>query len=499
MKVFSAQQIKEWDSISIQEENIVSMDLMERAASLVWDEIRQDEHLLINFFCGYGNNGGDGLVIARLFKERTSRPVRVFLFGKKERASDDFLINYHRCLDLGVRINVVEELQQMPLIQPEESIVDALLGSGTNKPAEGIFAAAIDLMNTSGATIYSVDLPSGIMPDQLHQPQMHIIRATHTYTFQSYKKAFLGEKASRFTGNIKLMDIGLSENYYGSQNSNLRVINEEVLRGRLEPRAQNSSKRDFGHALVIGGSEGMIGALLLAGKACVRSGAGLTNLYVPNEFKNTVYSALPEAMLLDSSAAHHCLPLADISKFTAIGCGPGIGKHPETRTFLKELLTTSPVPLVLDADALNIIAEEKWIELIPKGSVITPHQKEFERLFGTFENEDVQMDKQLQESERLQIYILRKGRVSVLSTPRGNCYANITGNAALAKGGSGDVLTGMITGLFARVKNMGSAALLAMYLHGKAADLFVEEKSEECMLASDIIELLPIAFKKLSP
>ncbi len=276
-------------------------------------------------------------------------------------------------------------------------------------------------------------------------------------------------------------------------------LNLEALRLMLPKRSSNAEKRDFGSVLIVGGSKGMAGAVILAATAALRSGAGLVTTLIPNSLLTILQSSVHEAIAVASADEDFHVSLnEDITRFTSVALGPGLGTHKETAGFVRQVLEQSTQPLIIDADALNHISREKLHGIIPEGSVLTPHLREFERLFGTFASADEQLEAQHSASVSRKIFIIRKGANSVLTTPAGEKFINPTGNPGLAKGGSGDVLTGMIAGLYARTKNMEHAARLGMCLHGLAADVVVERSHEEAMIAGDVVGAIPEAFRRLS-
>lgn len=500
MKVFSSTQLRAWDKFTIENEPISSIDLMERAAVRIVEKLSAEISLgqEIKIFCGTGNNGGDGLAIGRLLHQGGWRP-KIYLVGDETKRTTEVNDNLNRLLSIKLVPETITTLNDLPIIKAGDVVIDALLGLGTNKQVVGVLAEAITQINESGATIYAVDLPSGLLPDDLHQPEFHtIIRATKTYTFQLPKKAFLCAKNVTFIGEMELVDIGLSSRFYKKTPTDWVFLDAGELKPRIPKRSQLSEKRDFGSSLIIGGSLGMMGALVLAAKACLRSGSGLTSVFVPSEGLNILQRAVPEAMAIASLDEHfHCTAIDEISNYSSVAIGPGLGMNEKTADLVSAVLKKSSVPLVIDADALNHIARKKLLNEIPKGSLITPHAREFERLFGPFPTEDEVLRVQLRFSMDLRIYILRKGMFSLLTTPEGLIFVNSTGNPALAKGGSGDVLLGLITGLFARTKSIESAAVCGVFIHGLAADILLETSHEECLTSLDLVMTLPAAFRKV--
>ena len=501
MKVFTAQQIRDWDRYTIENEPINSLQLMERAAIQVFKAIalQLNDRQPTVVICGSGNNGGDGLAIARLI-HGSGNPVKVFLIETGKELSRDCCDNLKRAEEKDVPVHRISDIAQFPSIPRNALVIDALLGSGTNRPAEGILAKVIVWLNHQRLKVYSLDVPSGMQMDNFVQPEPHhVVRAHTTYTFQVIKKAFLLAENQIFTGNVELLDIGLDFNYYRQTPSEIHFLAERSGLPKLPPRNLNAEKRDFGNALLMAGSQGMMGAAVLAARTCTRSGAGLTICYVPTSGLDIMHNGVPEATVWCDQEEHFLTRLPErIDQASAVAIGPGLGRNRKTAELVRATLEHVKVPLILDADALNLIAANTWQSLIPRNSLITPHNREFERLFGTASDADRNLDLQLEASKEYGIYILRKGAYSKLTTPDGHTLINSTGNPAQAKGGSGDMLTGCILGLLARTGNIETAAVLGMYLHGLAADIALQQSHEECLLTSDCINALPKAFSALT-
>jgi len=500
MKILNAQQIREWDQYTIQHEPIRSIDLMERAATNCIEWLQENNLIDQSFviFCGKGNNGGDGLAIARLLSEKDCRvSVHILEFGN--RGTEDFQTNLERLHQYHpVDIHFIQTEEHFHSFRKNEIIVDALLGSGLNRPLEGITAKLVNHINQSGSKIISIDIPSGLPVDQSAKGNS-IIKAAHTLSFQMYKLAFLLPENAVFVGDVHILDIGLHPDFYNSVETNYEMIDEEMIAAIYKPRNRFDHKGKFGHALIVAGSYGKMGAAVLCTRACLRSGAGLTTSHVPKCGYEIMQATLPEAMAMtDFNSSVITRIEEDISKFSCIGIGPGIGTATETKKMLEEILSSWRKALVLDADALNIIAaEKKLLNKIPGGSILSPHPKEFERLFGEVKENFEQIELARQKAKELNLVIVLKGHHTVITTPGGKTYFNNTGNAGMAKGGSGDVLTGILTALVAQNYDTIEAAILGVYLHGLAGDLAKDEIGVEAMQASDIINHLPMAFLSL--
>jgi hydroxyethylthiazole kinase-like uncharacterized protein yjeF len=500
MKILNAQQIREWDQYTIQHEPVSSIGLMERAAGkcLEWLE---ENNLLENpfaIFCGKGNNGGDGLAIARMLLERQCKvSVHILEFGNL--GTDDFQTNLKRLHQHGiVDIHFIQSEENFHPLNKNEIIIDALFGSGLNRPLEGVTAKLVEHINNSGCRVIAIDVPSGLPVDHSVKGNT-IIKANHTLCFQAFKLSFFLPENAPFIGDVHILDIGLHPGFYNSVNTQYELTDEKMISAIYKPRLPFAHKGNFGHALLITGSYGKMGAAVLCGKACLRSGAGLTTCHVPGCGYVIMQTAVPEAMVMtDFNSSFATKFEEDISKFNCAGIGPGIGTATETKKLLHEILEAGKKPVVLDADALNIISAGKELfKKIPAGSVLTPHPKEFERLFGKSENDFDRLQLARQKAKELNLVIVLKGHHTVIATPGEKTYFNSTGNAGMAKGGSGDVLTGILTALACQGYDTVETAILGVYLHGLAGDIAAGKYSMEAMVAGDIIESLGEAFKQI--
>jgi hydroxyethylthiazole kinase-like uncharacterized protein yjeF len=491
MKILSAQQIHSWDAYTIANEPIASVDLMERAANACTEYIAQLEIYNRHFkiFCGKGNNGGDGLAIARqLLNQNYNVSVYIIEFGAV--GTEDFQTNLQRLHELTVNIHFIQSEEFFPGISKEDIIVDALYGSGLNRPLKDLSAALVDHINQSKAFVISIDVPSGMFIDKssIGNP---IIKADVTLTFQCYKLCFLVAENAEQVGNLEVLNIGLDPAFLITIETKYQLISKDYIHQIYKPRKPFSHKGTYGHALIIAGNKGKVGAALMATHACLRAGAGLTTLNIPEEFLSAVHIQLPEAM---------CNLRQDelnFEKIDVIGIGPGLGTENDAEQLVEKTLHQFKQSLVIDADALNILSKHAdWMQQLPAETILTPHPKEFERLFGKAENDFERMNYALQQSAKHNCVIVLKGRYTFI-TKNGEGWFNTTGNAGLAKGGSGDILTGIITALLAQKYQSLQAALLGVYLHGLAADLALQTQSQESMLASDVVNYLGAAFNSL--
>jgi ADP-dependent NAD(P)H-hydrate dehydratase / NAD(P)H-hydrate epimerase len=498
MKIFSTAQVKDWDAYTIEHEPIPSADLMERAANACFDWL--SEHYTteppFTVFCGVGNNGGDGLVIARMLRLHDCE-VQVYFIGDYNQCSRDFSANYDRLRDNETEIIHIESHRDFPPIPAQGIVIDALLGSGLNKPLEGLLKALVEHINKSSATVIAIDMPTGMMSDTTsgHHPK---IIASDTLSFQSWKKAFFMAENSDALGTVHVLDIGLHRSYYRSTPVTLELVDAEMISHIIRPRHAHAHKGDFGHAALVAGSTGMMGAATLAARACLRSGVGKLTCYAPLTGYNIMQISAPEAMV-QISGAKDCTETVVLNpQYTAIGLGPGIGRYEENSRWMEQLFKNYKHPLVIDADALNLLAgNNELLQLLPPRSILTPHPGEFERLFGVCKNDFERNELAQLKATMLNCYIVLKGHYTFIACPDGKGYFNSTGNPGMATGGSGDVLTGLLTGLLAQGYSPKEAAIAGVYLHGQAGDLAAAEYSQPALIASDIIAFIGKAFMRV--
>jgi NAD(P)H-hydrate epimerase len=496
MQILSAEQIRKWDEFTIQQQMISSIELMERAAESCFGWFR-DHGLLersFSIFCGKGNNGGDGLAIARMLSvEGCNVVVYILEFGHK--GTQDFQINLALLHETSVEIRFIQSEKNFHPIPETDLIIDALLGSGLNRPLEGVTADLVEYINRSGNEIIAIDIPSGLFADNNSTGNI-IIHATYTLSFQCWKLAFLLPQNALFIGEVHILDIGLDENYAAQIESNFILVDKKIIRSIFKPRKKFANKGNFGHALLVAGSHGKIGAAVLASKACLGTGAGLLTTHVPKCGYGIMQISIPEAMIVTDDDENINTNISeDISKYNAIGIGPGIGTDYKTSSLFESILQQCKKPIVVDADALNIMsANSKLLSALPPHSILTPHPKEFERLFGKSENGFERLQLALQKAKEHQCIIILKGHYTFIATPAGVGYFNSTGNAGMAKGGSGDALTGMLTAFLAQGYSPEETAILGVYIHGLAGDFAAVNYSQQSMLASDIIDNLGQAF-----
>lgn len=499
MKLFSAPQIRRWDEYTIQHEPISAIDLMERAATacVEWIITRGWQEQPFIIFSGKGNNGGDGLAIARLLLEK-GYYAEVYVLENGKRGSGSFEENLQRLYRFTEEVHFITASSHFPYVKPQSVIIDALFGTGLTKPLEGLSALLVAHLNSAAATIVSIDMPSGLYADvpSIGNP---VVQAHYTLTFEVPKLALLIQDNGAYIGEMVVLPIGLHPHFAETELSPFEFIQKPLIQALYKPRSRFSHKGTHGHALLAAGSWGKMGAAVLAAKACLRSGAGLLTCYIPACGYGIMQTALPEAMAATDPDAMQLTSLPDgIEKYNAVGVGPGIGTTAPTLEFVAALLSACNGPMVLDADALNCIALRKdLLQSLPPGTILTPHPKEFDRLFGSHASDFERIETARQLAAAYNIIILVKGHYTLIATPGGQCYFNSTGNAGMAKGGSGDVLTGILTSLLAQGYAPVAAALLGVYLHGLAGDLCAATLGMESMLPGDMVEYLGGAFREV--
>lgn len=504
MKILSVPQIREADAYTIAHEPVASIDLMERAAQACTDWIRANADPAAQFVivCGNGNNGGDGLAIARMLREQSTHEVTVFTCKLSPKASPDFTASLERLNDSdgdAVELSDVHELLVFPFDPAKHIIIDALFGSGLNRKAEGLASEIIRTLNNSGCKIIAIDLPSGLFgDDNSGNDYKSVIRASVTLTFQAPKLSFMFAENGLFTGDFRVLDIGLHPGFLEQLKTPYQFVNTALVLGLYDPRPKFAHKGTFGHALLIAGSRGKIGAAVLAASAAVHAGAGLVTAQVPRCGYTILQTAVPSAMTADSREEDWIAGPPPKGHFNAVGAGPGIGTETDTQQALKMLIQDAPAPLVLDADALNILSENKtWLAFLPHDTILTPHPGEFDRLTEKHSSAYARMMTQREFAVRFGVYVVLKGAYTSIACPDGSVYFNSTGNPGMATGGSGDVLTGIITALRAQGYPPADACVLGVWMHGAAADLYCLQRGEESLSAEALVENLGGVFHYL--
>ncbi|REC55570.1 bifunctional ADP-dependent NAD(P)H-hydrate dehydratase/NAD(P)H-hydrate epimerase [Chryseobacterium piscium] len=498
MKIFTVENIRLADLYTIQNEPISSDQLMERASSLCveWIFSNCKHHTKFAIFCGNGNNGGDGFAIARMLYLK-GFDIDVFINKEQLKFSNEALINYNRLKDIsGISLIDFHDVSTYNFDE-KTVIIDALFGTGLSRSPEGIFKTVIEVLNSKNNPKISIDIPSGLFADQMNDENSTIFKADYTLTFQFWKKSFLHPETGIFAGKVIVLDINLTQEFIENTQTDDFVIDDEIILNIFKIRQDFAHKGTYGKSIIVGGSYGKIGAVVLATKSALKTGSGLTFALAPNCGYEILQTSAPEAMFI--KGGEKFINQIEEVENAVYGIGPGLGTEKETVKALLEFIENHQSPLILDADALNIISKDKsYLKLIPKRSIITPHPKEFERLFGKTENSFERLDLAKTKAKELGIYIVLKDHHTQVVTPEGAVFYNVTGNSGLAKGGSGDILTGIITSLLAQRYSEEKAAIFGVWLHGKAADFAAEKHSKEAMQPTDVINELGNVFLYLN-
>jgi len=493
-----AEQIRQADAYTIANEPVASIDLMERAskAFVGWFTNRfPDRNEPITFYCGTGNNGGDGLAIARILCDHHYNKLHVVIARFSDKASGDFSANFERLKQTCVTIT---ELAKGEVIPADSStvIIDALLGSGLNKPLTGDYERLVNYINDLERTVVAVDVPTGFFSEGEVPKDTIAIKADLVITFQQPKINFLLPESASYINCWEVVNIGLNEKFIQSLNSIYRLVEEKDIRQLLKSRHRFSNKGTYGHALIVAGQAKTMGAALLSSSAAAHAGAGLTTACIPESGLTALNSYLPEIMATVRSG--NALPDIEWDKFSSIAVGPGLGKDNDALILLKAIIKSYKKPLVIDADALNLLAEnQELLTQLPAGSILTPHMKEFDRLFGEHTNWWQRLQTAIKKAWELNLCILLKNDYTIIAAPGGIAYFNSSGNAAMASGGMGDVLTGVIAALLGQKYQPEQACIIGAYIHGKAGDELALPNRMHVVLPGKLITQLPVTMAKL--
>lgn len=496
MKILTSDEIRELDQYTIVNEPVLSIDLMERAAKTVkrWIVQNLNDQMVFHIFCGTGDNGGDGMALARLLK-KDGFDIKVHLVKFSTNLSLDCSINEKKLKGL-VNINYISSAEDMPKVLPGEIIIDAVFGSGLNRACEGVSELVIRYINSLECPVVSIDVPSGMFCNHAN-PDGEVVHADVTLSFQLPKLSFLVPENEALVGQWRVLDIGLSQKgLEEAQNTFNYVLPQEVMQIPQFP-SKFSHKGENGHGLLIAGSKGKAGASFLSAKASLKSGIGLLTAVVPEVNLNVLQTSIPEAMCsVNGKDVVDSYP--ELDSYHAVAVGPGLGVTKETIKMLGALLDDVKQPLILDADAINILAEDKsLLERLPRNTILTPHIGEFDRLMGASSDSFERFEKQIELAVNSQLVVILKGAHTAIATPDGQIYFNSSGNPGMATAGSGDVLTGVLLSLVAQGYHALDASILGVYLHGLAGDMSLQRESYESMIASDIISNLGSAFKEI--
>lgn len=504
MKIFTSNEIKTIEQLTIEAQSVSSIELMERAASAIACELisRWTPSRKFIVFAGSGNNGGDALAVARLLIEQGYK-VETFLFNiGGNNLSPQCLINRDKLLELR-HTDFFEFTQgefSPPFIADDDIVIDGLFGGGLNRPLTGGFQSMVRYINENASTIVSIDIPSGLFSEwNAENDRNNIIKATLTLSIGFPRLSFFFNENARFVGEVLILDIDYDERAIAQTHSNMFLVEQANIQKALKPREPNCNKFDFGTLYLVAGSYGMMGAAVIAAKSALRTGCGTVTVHAPRCGMSVLQASVPEAMYVADK--HEIIP-TDITprrSYRAIAIGPGLGTHKSTIDALEQFLNKhSESPCVFDADALNCICERpSLLELLPVKSIITPHAGEFDRLFGKHFSDETRLRKAIEMAHFYNIIIVLKGRHSIIVRPDGRITVNISGNPGMATPGSGDALTGIIASLLAQGYKPEVSAVAGAYIHAVAGNIACGKKGSFGMLASDIVDAIPSALQKI--
>ncbi|MEZ4803128.1 MAG: NAD(P)H-hydrate dehydratase [Gelidibacter sp.] len=500
MKLFSKEQIYKGDQTTAKKQNISSTELMERAGIQIfnWLHVRmQGAQVPIHVFCGIGNNGGDGLVVARHLITHGYN-VKTYVVNCSDKRSKDFLINYDRIKETTKKWpEMLNSEADYPEIGVDDIIVDAVFGIGLNRPADDWVKGLFQHFRKSKAFTLAIDMPSGLYSDKVPKDENGVVWANYTLSFASPKLVFFLPETAKYTEQWEILDIGLDPEYLYETETEAELIGKNEMLQVYQPREKFSHKGDFGHSLIIGGSYGKIGAVTLSSKAALASGAGLVTAYVPKCGYTILQSSFPEAMVLTDKDDSEITDIHFDLEPMSIGIGMGLGTSETTQLAFEKFLKANKSPLVIDADGINVLAKNKdLLKLLPKDTILTPHPKELERLIGKWKDDFDKLKKVKEFSKTHEAIVVIKG-ANTITVSNDKLYVNSTGNPGLATAGTGDVLTGIMTGLVSQGYKPLTAAVFGVYLHGKSADIAVEDFGYQSLIASNVIDYLGKAYLDL--
>lgn len=501
MKIFRSEQIREIDEYTIKNEPVASVDLMERAASQLfrWYIRTFDRSRRVIVFTGPGNNGGDGLALARQLSVNRFN-VEVYHVKFSENTSSDWIINQQRLVtETQVPFKNIDKIDQMPFVSLDDVVIDALFGTGLTRPAEGLAGEVIKYINQTDSIVISIDIPSGLFGEnnRTNNPE-NIIRADFTLSFQFPKLSFMFAENAKYVGEWSILPIGLSNNAIRNTESQYTYLESDYILSLLKTRNKFDHKGNYGHGLLISGSYGKMGAAILGARAALRTGIGLITCHIPSCGNAILQTAAPEAMVQLDANEKLISDVQTVDRYDAAGIGPGIGTDPATQRAFHKLLLNRSKPLVIDADGINILGQNKlWLSALPINTILTPHVKEFERIADKSDNSFLRLERQIEFAVKYSSIVILKGACTSITTPGGKVYFNSTGNPGMATAGSGDVLTGIILSLLAQGYNPENASLAGVFIHGLAGDIAASKWGYEATIASDIINNIGNAFLKI--
>jgi hydroxyethylthiazole kinase-like uncharacterized protein yjeF len=486
MKILNRIQILEADRQTLRKASISSTALMERSAMacMHWITAHYTTNQVFAIFCGTGNNGGDGMALCRLLTEKKYN-CSLYEYPLSETPAKDYQLNKAKIKGTSIKKLTAKAVASLP---GNVVVIDALLGTGTNRPVEGVLKEILCGLNQLPNPVISIDTPSGLMSEyNSKNPAEGIVQAQHTLSFLRPKLAFLLPERGGKAGIFHLLDIGLDPKFLEEVKTPLRYLTVEKTKNIYRSPNKFDHKGNNGHLLVVGGSKGKMGAVVLAAKAGMRTGAGKLSVLCPQSGIEILQKSIPEVMIENNSGIDSISGYYGLNHNT-IAVGPGMGTDPQTTAFMTSLLSQPKAQLVIDADALNMMAKEKQLlKKLPKNTVLTPHPKEFERWVGSWQNDQQKIQLLTDLTERYQVICVLKGAHTAVALPNGSVWFNSSGNPGMATAGSGDVLTGIIGGLMAKGYTPEDAALLGVYAHGRAADIISRSMNYNFMMASDII------------
>ena len=503
MKIYTASEIKGIETAVMTQFGIASIDLMEKAAQALFEEIKEiaSPTSPVKVFAGSHNNGGDALAVSRLLSQ-AGYDVEIFLFNTNGHLSPECQTNRDRLIE-NCPDAVLHEIHQkldLPNLTENDVVIDGLFGIGLTAPITNSYALLVKYINASPSTVISIDIPSGMFcEDNTETSRQPIIHADYTLSFHAIKPAFLLADCQQYIGKCKILDIGIPFGKIANLPAPAYTLNDdEEAADLLKPRDSFGHKGTFGHGLLIAGSYGMAGAAIISATAAMKSGLGKLTIHTAAANNTILQTSVPPAIIHTDKDNFSFTSSEDTEEYDAVAIGPGLGKSRATSMAFIEQITHTGKPLVIDADGLNILAEHKGrLGQLPKHSILTPHPKEFTRLFGDCQSDFHMLCRAKEEAVNLQVYIILKNHYTAICTPEGQISFNTTGNSGMATAGTGDALTGIILSLLAQGYTPGDACRLSVFLHGLAGDLAAEKLTEEGMTVMDLVENIPFAIKKL--
>lgn len=502
-KIFPCSEIKEIDKYTIENEQISSLDLMERAASSLYVRLTQlyeSRYTTFKIFAGTGNNGGDAIAVARMLYNENYN-VEVYLVNISKHITQETEININRFKNINKEnFHEIKDSSNLPAYKKGDVIVDGIFGAGLSRVLENGVIDIVHSINSSGCDVVSIDIPTGLFgEDNSNNLRENIVKAKHTLSLEFPKLSFLFPENEIFLGEISIVPIGLNEEIILRKEVEYKVINNEYIADIIRPISRFAYKGSMGRALIVSGQDGMLGCSILAGRAAIRSGVGLLTIHTPMHRFEMMHLAIPEALLSIDKDKKCITEIDNVSNYNSIGVGSGIGTRQVTVFALHDLLKQYNHPMVLDADAINIISSHiHLLEHVPHNSIFTPHIGEFDNLVGASNTSFERLQKQRDFAQKRGMVVVLKGAYTSIASPQGKIYFNSTGNQGMATAGSGDVLTGILTALLAQGYEPLQAAKIGVYIHGLAGDLAAKEKGYHGLIASDIVEFLPYAWKEVS-